>query len=108
MFLKRLFSKKNQTQHIQKDSNVKADFKLYHLHSCPYCLYVRRAADELGISLELIDVRRSPDARERLLKERNRSTVPVLDTGAGLLGESKDIVAYLKRWAKQRDTRKSA
>lgn len=81
-----------------------ATLSLYHLRTCPFCLKVRRAAAELGIELELIDIAADPAARRRLLDARGRATVPVLsipteDGGEQLLPESNDIVAYLRRHA---------
>ena len=73
---------------------------LYHLEYCPFCLDVRRAAEQLGIELQLVDVGRDADAREMLLERRGRGTVPVLgipeDGGERLLGESRDIIDYLR------------
>lgn len=78
-------------------------YTLYHLAWCPYCLKVRRAADRLGIDLDLIDISRTPGARDRLVDELGRGTVPVLaiptDDGERLLPESDDIVAFLERAA---------
>lgn len=73
---------------------------LYHLEFCPFCVNVRRAAKELGIELELVDVGRNPEARAMLLERRGRGTVPVLgiptDDGERLMGESRDIIDYLR------------
>jgi len=81
--------------------NPNSTLTLYHLSYCPFCHKVRRAADALGIELELIEIRENPAARDYLLKERNSGTVPVLGIptadGETLLGESDDIVAYLHR-----------
>ena len=81
---------------------MKAPFALYHLSSCPFCLKVRRAADELGLELELIDLNEDPMARSVLLQARGRATVPVLRIPEGhgdrFLGESDDIIAFLHSW----------
>ena len=81
-------------------------FKLYNLNSCPFCVDVRVAAERLGIPLELIDVRREPGARQRLLAWRGRATVPVLvipgEEGETLMPESRDIIAYLERVVAER------
>lgn len=80
-------------------------FTLYDLQYCPYCHYVREAAKELGIELRIVDVRRKPEARKYLISERGRGTVPVLGIpekgGETLLGESREIVRYLKEYARQ-------
>jgi len=76
---------------------------LYHLEFCPFCIDVRQAADEFGIELRLVDVGRDPDARAMLYERRGRGTVPVLgipsDDGEQLMGESQDIIAYLRTLA---------
>ena len=81
-------------------------FTLYHLPYCGYCRKVRRAADELGIPLQLIDIRSDRSARELLLMARGQTTVPVLRIptadGFELLPESDDIVAFLRDRARER------
>lgn len=73
---------------------------LYQQPFCPYCDDVRRAADELGIELRYVDVNRDREARNMLYERRGRGTVPVLgipsDDGERLMGESQDIIAYLR------------
>lgn len=82
---------------------MNAPLSLYHLSYCPFCHKVRRAAAELGIELNLIDIAESPEAREHLRAERGRTTVPVLSIPAAqgeiLLPESDDIIAYLQAHA---------
>lgn len=75
---------------------------LYHLAWCPFCVRVRTAADALGVELDLVDISEQPEARVDLVRRRGRATVPVLgipndDGTETLLGESRDIVAYLQR-----------
>ena len=76
---------------------------LYQLQSCPYCVDVRRAAEKLGIELRYVDVGRDREARNVLYERRGRGTVPVLgiptDDGERLMGESQDIIAYLRTLA---------
>ena len=73
---------------------------LYQLQFCPYCVDVRRAAEKLGIELHYVDVGRDLEARKMLFERRGRGTVPVLgiptDDGERLLGESLDIIDYLR------------
>lgn len=73
---------------------------LYQMPFCPYCVDVRRAAEELGIELHYVDVGRDREARNMLYERRGRGTVPVLgipeDGGERLMGESQDIIAYLR------------
>lgn len=76
---------------------------LYTLSYCPFCHKVRHAADRLGIELDLIDLNEVPGARAELRAALGRSTVPVLaiptESGARLLPESDDIVAFLEQHA---------
>lgn len=74
--------------------------RLYQTEWCPYCRMVTRAADRLGIRLELLNVDQDPSLRQMLVARRGRGTVPVLGIpkpeGEELLGESADIIAYLE------------
>ncbi len=79
---------------------MKPTLHLFYLPECPYCQLVLRAADKLGIELDLVDIRRDPAARQFLLDQRGRATVPVLYDTSGekprLVPESRDIVKYLE------------
>lgn len=75
---------------------------LYHFDSCPYCRMVRSAIDELGINIELRDVREESRHRDDLVEARGRATVPVLritspDGEERWMPESRDIIAYLQQ-----------
>lgn len=78
---------------------------LYHLPTCPFCLAVRDAAKRIGIELELVDIRAQPWAADYLSEHRGVRTVPVLHirdaTGERLLPESRDIIRYLERLARE-------
>ncbi|MGH1345997.1 MAG: glutaredoxin family protein [Nannocystales bacterium] len=73
---------------------------LYHLEYCPFCIDVRHSAEGLGIELKLVDIGSNPEARAMLIERRGRGTVPVLgipgDDGERLMGESRDIIEYLR------------
>ena len=76
-------------------------FTLYNLNACPFCHNVRAAAAQLGIPLNLVNIVESDAARRKLIDFRGRATVPVLgipqpDGSEKLLGESRDIIAYLQ------------
>ncbi|MEZ4215869.1 MAG: glutathione S-transferase N-terminal domain-containing protein [Myxococcota bacterium] len=78
-----------------------ADLSLYHFDSCPYCRFVRSAARELDLELELRDVLGEPERMRELVEATGRQTVPCLrialpDGGVRWMHESRDIVAYLK------------
>lgn len=79
---------------------------LYHLSYCPYCVRVRAVAEDLGVPLNLVEIREEPTAKAYLLQTLGRATVPVLGisdvTAAGeerLLPESDEIIAYLREHA---------
>jgi glutathione S-transferase len=74
---------------------------LYQYETCWYCMRVRRVIDELGLDVELRNVRRDPTHRADLIAARGRKTVPVLriDNGDGndvWMPESADIIDYLR------------
>lgn len=76
---------------------------LYKYDTCGYCRWVMQTISELGVTdtIELRDVLREPRFREELFEARGRGTVPVLriedESGeVQWMGESRDIVAWLK------------
>ena len=78
------------------------DLSLYVSGYCPYCMVVRRALSEVGVSVEERDVSASSADRAELRAATGRSTVPVLriarDDGPDTwMPESQDIVRYIKR-----------
>jgi len=76
-----------------------SDLILYQSPGCIYCLRVRQALQDLGVSIAMRDVWKEPQARQDLLGARGRATVPVLrieDNGSvRWMGESQDIIRYL-------------
>ncbi len=80
---------------------MQTPFILYHLEFCSYCTKVRRAAERLGIQLELVDVAKHKSARAYLREHLGRSTVPVLSIDKNgdteLLPESEDIIRRLEK-----------
>ncbi|MEM7674647.1 MAG: glutaredoxin [Myxococcota bacterium] len=74
--------------------------KLYHFETCPFCHRVRRAADRLGVELELLDIFKDDQHLQDLTAATGRRTVPVLriedEKGVRWMPESADIVAYLE------------
>ena len=70
---------------------------LYVLDGCGYCGNVLRTIRELGIDVELRNLRDDPEHGRALVEARGRRTVPVLRIGQDVwLGESRDIIAYLR------------
>ncbi|MBD1573355.1 glutaredoxin [Vibrio sp. S17_S38] len=76
---------------------------LYHFESCPYCQKVRRAITELGLDLELRDIRKNPDYQDEKVTATGKTQVPCLKIESGSettwLYESDAIVDYLKALA---------
>ena len=75
---------------------------LYHYTGCGFCAYVRSAASDLGVELELLDIHAEPQHAADLQAATGRTTVPVLkitepEGDVHLLAESADIVEYLRR-----------
>ncbi|MGI9328011.1 MAG: glutathione S-transferase N-terminal domain-containing protein [Pseudomonadales bacterium] len=73
---------------------------LYMTPSCPFCMVVRRAIDELDIDVELRDIASDMHYQD-LIDARQRATVPVLriaspDGETRWMPESSDIVQYLR------------
>lgn len=73
---------------------------LYYYPSCPFCVRVLRAIDELGVDVELRNVIEEPAYRRELIEARGRGTVPVLrctsSVGERWMPESADIVRALR------------
>ncbi|MBD1577236.1 MULTISPECIES: glutathione S-transferase N-terminal domain-containing protein [Vibrio] len=73
---------------------------LYHFESCPYCQKVRRAVAELGLDLELRDIRKNPDFQDEKVAATGKTQVPCLriekSDGVTWLYESDAVVDYLK------------
>jgi glutathione S-transferase len=74
---------------------------IYGYPQCSYCQRVLRAADALGLEIELRNTLSGAEYRAELYAAIGRTTVPVLriDAGQGQidwLPESADIVDYLE------------
>jgi glutaredoxin len=73
---------------------------LYHMVACPFCVKVRHHVRRLGLTIPMRDIRRDPQAAEKLAREGGQDQVPCLwipEEGASgrWLYESSDINAYL-------------
>jgi glutaredoxin 2 len=78
-----------------------AQLALYYFDTCPFCLRVLRAADRLGVTLELRNIHRDRQHYADLGAARGRTTVPVLryTNAAGedvWMPESADIIRFLE------------
>jgi glutaredoxin 3 len=70
---------------------------LYYKPSCPYCQRVLEANEQIGATLNLLDVASSEELREDLVRKGGKKQVPFLvdeDKGV-MMYESGDIIDYL-------------
>lgn len=75
------------------------DLVLYKFDSCPYCQHVLRSLRELDLEVTQRDTRRDPAAQKALRTATGRTQVPCLFIDGTPLFESRDIVAWLERYA---------
>ena len=79
---------------------------LFQFEECPYCAKVRAKLEELGLEYQKVNVPRDREhsLRKELFKKSGVPTVPVLkittDNEEKFLGESEEIISYLKRYFK--------
>ena len=71
---------------------------LYQLPSCPYCRKVREVLDMKKIPYVTMNVSpsRNDILRKKLLEKSGVETVPVLKIDGKYIGESEEIVKYLR------------
>lgn len=76
--------------------------ELYFFPQCPYCQIVLSALRVTGLEefVTYYDTSEDPHARERLVKETGRATVPCLFIDGKPMHESKDIADWLHKYAK--------
>lgn len=71
--------------------------ELFKFDTCPYCIKVFKEIESQGRSdIEFLDIRKSEDARQRLIKEGGKEQVPCLFIDGSPLYESSDIVDWLR------------
>ncbi len=88
-------------RYSRSDTARKDQLALYMTPSCPFCVVVRRAIDELDIDVELRNIAADSGHYQDLVNARQRATVPVLridspDGETRWMPESRDIVQYLQ------------
>lgn len=64
-----------------KAANTDIKLTLYHYNSCPYCAYVRREIDKLGVDVEFRDIQKNASFRQELLQGGGKTQVPCLKIG---------------------------
>ena len=71
--------------------------ELYMMDTCPFCRKVFRAIEEMGrTDIEMHDINRSMEDRERLVRDGGKLQVPCLFIDGKPMYESDDIVAWLR------------
>jgi len=80
------------------NTNKKVSLELYYFESCPYCQRVLGCLEELNKKNEVtfIDIKKDPQAKEKLFQETGRYTVPCLYIEGRPMHESLEIVRWLK------------
>ena len=74
---------------------------LYHYMSCPFCMRVRNAIEQMSLNIEHRDIQRDQTHRQDLLEGGGKTQVPSLrithdDGRVEWMYESLDIINYLK------------
>lgn len=72
---------------------------LYRRDACGACARVERALQELGLDVPRRDTWRDRGAGDELLAKTGRTQVPCLFVDGAALFESRDIAAWLTRYA---------
>lgn len=77
--------------------------ELYYFPQCPYCQIVEQALRVTGLESQVImyDIHDDPHNKERLIKATGRGTVPCLFIDGKPMHESRDISAWLHKYAKE-------
>lgn len=71
--------------------------ELYKMDTCPFCRKVFRAIEELGrTDIEMHDINRSMEDRERLVRDGGKLQVPCLFIDGKPMYESDDIIEWLR------------
>ena len=73
------------------------NLELFYFPSCPYCQFVLKAINELGLNISMRDIMKDKSALEFHVKKTGRRTVPCLYIDGEPLFESQDIVTWLKK-----------
>lgn len=75
--------------------------ELYISSTCPFCIKVIRAADQMGLSegsdYRIIDAAHGTQGRKKVLDTGGKGMVPFLIDGDVWMYESDDIIDYLQR-----------
>jgi glutaredoxin len=82
---------------------MKKKLELYFYPQCPYCQIVDEALRITGLekSVTYYNIIDNPQFRQELIKATGRATVPCLFVDGRPMHESRDIAAWLQRYAKE-------
>lgn len=82
---------------------MKKKLELFYFTACPYCQIVLEALRQTGLEndVEYLDTSENPHYRERLLRDTGRATVPCLYIDGKPMFESRDIAAWIHKYAKE-------
>ena len=74
--------------------------ELYMMDTCPFCRKVFRAIEEMGrTDIEMHDINRSMEDRERLVRDGGKLQVPCLFIDGNPMYECDDIIEWLRSGA---------
>jgi len=90
-----------ESEQQQVDTETK-DLVLYHFKTCPFCIKVKRMIKHLSLNIEMRDAQYDSQAREELLSQGGKISVPCLkitdEQGEVIwMYESSDINMYLEQ-----------
>lgn len=79
------------------------NLELYFFPSCPYCQIVISALRVTGLENKVVyhDIHDEPAAKQKLIKDTGRGTVPCLYIDGKPMHESRDISNWLHAYAKE-------
>ena len=95
----------NSEQTIRRQQTPTSGLALYYFPTCPFCVIVLNAFEQMGLDIELRNIFADPQWRQELIQGGGRKTVPCLrieDEARDVtwMYESRDILRYLhKRFA---------
>ncbi len=93
--------KRPPEQQKKVDDQTK-ELTLYQFKTCPFCIKVKRMIKRLSLNIEMLDAQYNPQAREELLSNGGKISVPCLkitnEQGETTwMYESADINQYLEQ-----------
>lgn len=77
--------------------------ELYYFESCPYCQIVMTALRQTGLEdkVTYIDIHEDYKNKDKLVQLTGRGTVPCLFIDGKPMHESRDIAAWIHKYAKE-------